>query len=88
MLTLHPITQPNTRPVYSQLSFTLLSYALSAAYNHTYAELLDKHIICPFNLNNTGVSPGNTSFAIIPPPIAPGVQTTATTHQAAAYTHS
>ncbi|KAH7072552.1 beta-lactamase/transpeptidase-like protein [Paraphoma chrysanthemicola] len=67
MSSVRPITQSNTRPVYSQLSFTLLSYALSAKYNLTYPELIKKYITQPFNLTNTGVSPGNSSLAVIPP---------------------
>lgn len=58
---------PNVRPIYSQLSFTLLSYALIAACNKTYLELLKQFVFTPFNLTNSGVSPGNTSLAAIPP---------------------
>jgi hypothetical protein len=67
MLTSHPVTSPQQRPSYSQLSFTLLSYALSAKYNKTYGQLLDEYVVRPFNLNNTGASPGNSSLAVIPP---------------------
>ncbi|KAF2727740.1 beta-lactamase/transpeptidase-like protein [Polyplosphaeria fusca] len=67
MLKSHPITLPAQRPVYSQLSFALLSYALSQKYNKTYAELLEDHIVQPFSLTNTGASPGNSSVAVIPP---------------------
>ncbi|KAF2111092.1 beta-lactamase/transpeptidase-like protein [Lophiotrema nucula] len=67
MITAQPITVPYQRPVYSQLSFTLLSYALSAKFNKTYAELLDEYVVKPLGLDNTGVSPGNTSLAAIPP---------------------
>ena len=67
MLTQHPITSPNQRPVYSQLSFTLIYFALKAALNMTYPALLDEYINQPLGLNNTGASPGNASRAVIPP---------------------
>ncbi|KAF2026341.1 beta-lactamase/transpeptidase-like protein [Setomelanomma holmii] len=67
MQTVQPITQSDTRPVYSQLSFPLLSYALSAIYNLTYPELIEEHIVKPFNVTNTGLSTGNCSLAAIPP---------------------
>ncbi|KAF2013013.1 beta-lactamase [Aaosphaeria arxii CBS 175.79] len=67
LLTARPVTMPYQRPVYSQLSFTLLSYALGAHLNKSYEQLLDDYVIQPFNLNNTGVSPGITSLAAIPP---------------------
>ena len=67
MLTQHPITSPNQRPVYSQLSFTLIYFALEAALNMTYPALLDEYINQPFGLNNTSVPPGNASRVAIPP---------------------
>lgn len=67
MTTVHPITVPYHRPVYSTLSFTLLSYALSAKYNKSYTNLLEDFVIRPLGLTNTGASPGNASRAAIPP---------------------
>lgn len=67
MVTSQPITTPYQRPAYSQISYTLLIYALSSSLNKNYTELLDEYIIQPFGLTNTGPSPGNTSLAVVPP---------------------
>jgi hypothetical protein len=67
ILDLHPVSLPFERPVYSQLSFTILFYALEVATGKNYSQLLDEHLVKPFSLINTGVSPGNASQAVIPP---------------------
>lgn len=67
MLTYHPVVAPNTRPVYSQLSFTLLSYAFQAHTGKNYTQLLDEYLIQPLKLPNFGASPGNDERAVIPP---------------------
>ena len=67
MLTYHPVVAPNTRPVYSQLSFTLLSYAFQAHTAKNYTQLLEEYLIKPLGLTNFGASPGDDSKAVIPP---------------------
>jgi CubicO group peptidase (beta-lactamase class C family) len=61
-----PIAAPNLRPIYSSLSFTLLSYAMQNATGRNYSQLLDEEIIKPLGLENTGVSPGIDDRAVIP----------------------
>lgn len=67
MLDIKPVVQPYDRPLYSQLSFTLLSYVMNATLDNNYTELLNKLIVQPLNLTNTGASPGNDDKAVIPP---------------------
>ncbi|KAJ5818223.1 hypothetical protein N7474_003814 [Penicillium riverlandense] len=67
MTTALPVQQPYSRPVYSTLAFTLSAMALSEKTGKTYDELLDETIISPLGLTNTGVSPGDTEKAVIPP---------------------
>ena len=67
MLEINTVVQPYDRPLYSQLSFTLLSYVMNATLGSNYTELLNDLIITPLNLTNTGASPGNDSRAVVPP---------------------
>lgn len=63
-----PIREPYDQPLYSTVAFSLLALALSSNENgKTYEKLLDKVVIKPLGLSNTGVSPGNTEKAVIPP---------------------
>ena len=68
MLKISPVSVPNRRAVYSQLSFSLLSYALTA---HTggksYKNILEDYLTIPFGLKNTGPDPGDPNVAVIPP---------------------
>jgi actin-related protein 6 len=65
-----PINTPNTRPVYSNLAFSIIALCLEQATNTTYADLLRMHLTTPLNMPNTGVSPGDTSRAAIPPGVS------------------
>lgn len=67
MVDIRPVVQPYDRPSYSQLSFSLLSYAMKAALGRNYTELLDELVIKPLGLTNTGASPGNDDRGVIPP---------------------
>ncbi|KAJ5602730.1 hypothetical protein N7537_005686 [Penicillium hordei] len=62
-----PVQQPYSQPIYSSLAFSLLGMALSRKTNKTYQVLLDIAIIRPIGLTNTGISPGDTEKAVIPP---------------------
>lgn len=63
-----PIREPYDQPVYSTVAFSLLALALSGNENgKTYEQLLNEVVITPLGLSNTGVSPGNTEKAVIPP---------------------
>jgi len=68
MLKISPVSVPNRRAVYSQLSFSLLSYALTA---HTggksYKTILEDYLTIPFGLKNTSPDPGDYHMAVIPP---------------------
>ncbi|KAK0111461.1 hypothetical protein ONS95_001817 [Cadophora gregata] len=67
MKEIHPVSAPFLRPIYSSLSFTILSYALQNATGQNYTQLLKDLIVKPLNLTNTGVSPGDDDKAVIPP---------------------
>jgi CubicO group peptidase (beta-lactamase class C family) len=64
---LHPVAPVNSRPVYSQLTFTIFTYVLEKEFGLDYSELLDKFIINPLGMSNSGPSPGNDDVAVIPP---------------------
>ncbi|KAK4096155.1 beta-lactamase/transpeptidase-like protein [Parathielavia hyrcaniae] len=68
MLSSNPVAAPQSRPVYSNIAFTLLAYALEA---HTggknYSTLLRELLTGPLNMSSTMPSPGNDSLAVIPP---------------------
>ncbi|GAB1211585.1 hypothetical protein ATERTT37_000708 [Aspergillus terreus] len=70
LTTKEPITAPNTRPVYSNLAFSIIALCLEQATNTTYADLLRMHLTTPLNMPNIGVSPGDTSRAAIPPGVS------------------
>lgn len=67
MNTALPVREPYTQPVYSTLAFTLFSLALSEKTGKTYNRLLNHAIVRPLGLTNTGVSPGDSAKAVIPP---------------------
>ena len=63
-----PVREAYDQPLYSTVAFTLLGLALSSNENgKSYAQLLDEIVNKPLGLLNTGVSPGNTEKAVIPP---------------------
>ncbi|PLB41510.1 serine hydrolase domain-containing protein [Aspergillus candidus] len=67
LLSTLPVNPVNSRPTYSQLSFLLFTFCLEQATGKNYSTLLHETILQPLNLANTGVSPGNTQQAVIPP---------------------
>ncbi|KAJ3565467.1 hypothetical protein NPX13_g7494 [Xylaria arbuscula] len=67
MLRSYPVAQPAERPVYSNIAFTLLMYAVEARTGTGYSELLQAYVSDPLGLKNTGVSPGDDEKAVIPP---------------------
>ncbi|KAI5853230.1 putative beta-lactamase [Morchella snyderi] len=62
-----PIFPPNTRPVYSSISFTLLGYVLEEVTGKTFREILDTEIIQPLGMENTGLQPQKKTSGVIPP---------------------
>lgn len=67
MLESYPIARPAERPVYSNIAFTLLMYAVEARTGNNYTELLETYVSKPLGLTNTVVSPGDDDKAVIPP---------------------
>ncbi|KAK0707715.1 beta-lactamase/transpeptidase-like protein [Lasiosphaeris hirsuta] len=66
LLKTYPIAAPQSRPVYSNIAFTLFTLALSAKANLSYAQLLGT-VTTPLNMTSTLPSPGADSLAVIPP---------------------
>lgn len=56
-----------TRPVYSNIAFSLLVFAVEAATGIDYTEQLRYYVTGPLGMNSTTVSPGITDRAVIPP---------------------
>ncbi|PGH12652.1 hypothetical protein AJ79_04150 [Helicocarpus griseus UAMH5409] len=67
MLEISPVSVPFSRPLYSQLSYTLFILAVSEATGKDYDQLLDELVIQPMGMKNTGASPGDDAKAVIPP---------------------
>ncbi|KAL2868694.1 serine hydrolase domain-containing protein [Aspergillus lucknowensis] len=70
ILSKDPVVPLNAKPIYSQLSFTLYTLCLEAHTGKNYSQLLDETIYSPFNLLNSGVSPGDTEKAAVPPGVS------------------
>ncbi|KAK2805618.1 hypothetical protein FQN50_006134 [Emmonsiellopsis sp. PD_5] len=67
MLDTSPVSVPFSRPIYSQLSYTLFISAISKEAGKDFDQLLDEMIIRPMGMANTGISPGDSEKAVIPP---------------------
>ncbi|KAI0465593.1 beta-lactamase/transpeptidase-like protein [Xylaria cf. heliscus] len=67
MLESYPVARPAERPVYSNIAFTLLMYAVEGRIGKNYTELLETYVSRPLGLTNTVVSPGDDDKAVIPP---------------------
>ncbi|KAK2751411.1 hypothetical protein FQN55_000685 [Onygenales sp. PD_40] len=67
MLDISPVSVPFSRPIYSQLSYSLFILAVSKETGKGFDQLLDEMIIQPMGMTNTGVSPGDSEKAVIPP---------------------
>ncbi|KAI1333621.1 beta-lactamase/transpeptidase-like protein [Xylariaceae sp. FL0016] len=63
---LHPVAQPGERPVYANIAFTLLIYAVQAVTEKSYSQLLGDLAVKPLELRSTMGSPGHDSAAVIP----------------------
>ncbi|KAK4153517.1 beta-lactamase/transpeptidase-like protein [Chaetomidium leptoderma] len=67
MLTSRPIARPQSRPVYSNIAYTILAYAIEAATGKDYATALHDLVTAPLHMPSTAPSPGNDDRAVIPP---------------------
>ncbi|KAL4755829.1 serine hydrolase domain-containing protein [Aspergillus foveolatus] len=72
LLSKEPVAPINSRPIYSQLSFTLFALCLEAHTGNNYSQILDETIYKPLNLVNSGVSPGTTERVAVPQAYQPG----------------
>ncbi|KAK4164768.1 beta-lactamase/transpeptidase-like protein [Cladorrhinum sp. PSN259] len=66
MLMSHPIAPPETRPVYSNVAFVLLMYAVEAQTGKNYTELV-REFSASLGMRSTRPSPGDDALAVIPP---------------------
>jgi CubicO group peptidase (beta-lactamase class C family) len=66
MLSSFPIAPPETRPVYSNVAFTLLMYAVEAQTGKNYTELV-REFSSALGMASTRPSPGDDALAVIPP---------------------
>lgn len=53
----HPVYQPFTTPMYSNLGFAILGLALERISNTTYVSYIQETILSTLGLNNTSLSP-------------------------------
>ncbi|KAK4141531.1 beta-lactamase/transpeptidase-like protein [Dichotomopilus funicola] len=67
MLTAHPQSAPELRPVYSNIAYTFLALALEAATGKNYTVQLQDYLSTPLNMPSTFPSPGDDKLAVIPP---------------------
>ncbi|KAL2264504.1 hypothetical protein VTJ83DRAFT_7014 [Remersonia thermophila] len=68
MLAAQSLAPANARPVYSNIAYTLLSYALQAATGRdNYTVLLSDFLTTPLRMPSTHPSPGDDTLAVIPP---------------------
>ncbi|GAB1317986.1 Beta-lactamase-like protein 2 [Madurella fahalii] len=65
MLISDPVAPPQTRPVYSNIAFTLLAYAVEEYTGKTYSQLI-RELSLALNMPLTRPSPGNDTLAVIP----------------------
>jgi len=67
MSDVYPIAPPNARPVYSNIAFTILAYAVEAVTGKNYTVQLRDILTGPLGMNSTRPSPGDEELAVIPP---------------------
>ncbi|RYO81965.1 hypothetical protein DL766_009364 [Monosporascus sp. MC13-8B] len=68
MKTSHPLAPPHSRPIYSNIAYTILAYALESSTGRNYTQLLHSLITRPLHMPSTFPSGlGNDSLAVIPP---------------------
>jgi CubicO group peptidase (beta-lactamase class C family) len=81
MVESYPVGEPEERPVYSNIAFTLLAYAMQERTGKNYSELLSDMATGLLGMSSTMVSPGEDSMAVIPQWITAGEVITATMHR-------
>lgn len=67
MLKLRPVAPPQERPVYSNIAFSLLAFAVESATGMNYTEQLRHYVTGPLGLKSTTTSPGIDDQAVVPP---------------------
>ncbi|KAK0610833.1 beta-lactamase/transpeptidase-like protein [Immersiella caudata] len=60
-----PVAPPQTRPVYSNIAFTLMAYAAEVFTGKSYSQLIQELGVA-LNMPSTRPSPGNDSLAVVP----------------------
>ncbi|RYP44324.1 hypothetical protein DL768_009198 [Monosporascus sp. mg162] len=67
MLDSYPVALPESRPVYSNVAFTLFTLATESSTGKNYTQLLEELVTEPLGLKATRESPGDDEEAVIPP---------------------
>ena len=64
----HPVFAPSTTPIYSNVAFQILAYALeNMTNNKSFGSILSKKILKPLHMDGTSISqPKNASVGAIP----------------------
>ena len=64
----HPVFAPSTTPIYSNVAFQILAYALeNMTNNKSFGSILSKKILKPLHMDGTSTSqPKNSSVGAIP----------------------
>ncbi|KAL4929264.1 serine hydrolase domain-containing protein [Aspergillus undulatus] len=70
LLDIEQVVPTNSRPIYSSLSFAIFTLCLEAHTGKNYSQILEETIYEPLNLVNSGVAPGDTVRAVIPPGVS------------------
>ncbi|KAL7757436.1 hypothetical protein ACKLNR_011963 [Fusarium oxysporum f. sp. zingiberi] len=65
--TRHPVEAAFSTPIYSNIGYQIMAYALENITGTTYPDILSRQLILPLGLNSTGYAkPANTDSSIIP----------------------
>jgi CubicO group peptidase (beta-lactamase class C family) len=76
----HPVYAPSTSPIYSNVAYQILAYALEGITGQPFERMLDCDIINKLNLTHTSLkTPRNSSFGVIPNSITPSSLSSETT---------
>ena len=68
LLKRHPLSMPYTSPMYSNIAYHLLGYALESMSGTNYSEAVAKSIFRPLQLNKTSaICPNEARVGVIPP---------------------
>ncbi|RYP68738.1 hypothetical protein DL771_006468 [Monosporascus sp. 5C6A] len=67
MLDSYQVALPESRPVYSNVAFTLFAFAIESSTGKNYTQLLEELVTEPLGLKATRESPGDDDEAVIPP---------------------